>query len=107
MTDTQILDSYNTLPVLTYGEISEKELLDDLQIILQWKSYRFFISEDIPNNTFTVKEYWLLLGILNDTNCIDYGTSPRSAWLTEFGEELLQFLKDGKQIGLFEDYFDD
>lgn len=90
----ELRDWYSQLPILPYGEISDEELLDYFKTILTWKKDSFFISEEIPDRRFTVLEYWLLLGLLND--CIEYGTSPRGAWLTEFGEDVLYYLNNYK-----------
>ena len=96
MTLKQFGNWYEELPVLCYGELDDHELFDYFQTILQWKADQLFISDTIPNDQFTVLEYWLLLGLLSD--CIDYGSSPRGGWLTDFGKELLQFIKDGKHL---------
>ncbi len=86
---------FYTLNILTYGEIDNEETLDDIQTILQWKHDGVFISDNIPNNKFTVKEHWLLLSILEE--CIEYGTSPRGAWLTDLGKSVLNTIKNNKQ----------
>ena len=36
----------------------------------------------------TESDYWFMVSILNTTRMIDYGTSPRTYWLTEKGEKL-------------------
>jgi hypothetical protein len=95
---------YNRLPILPYGELEHKELLDYFTLILKWKSEGIFIStdKDIPDQLFSTLEYWLLLGLLED--CIDYGTSPRGAWLTDFGVSLLQFLRAGKHLEYLQEH---
>lgn len=102
LTMEQFRDWYLELPIFTYGELTEQELLDNFQQILTWKNDRVFISDEIPDSKFTVLEYWLMLGLLED--CIEYGTSPRGAWLTDFGEELLEFLNSGKHLKYIEEY---
>ncbi len=97
MTEEQFSHWYEDLPVLTYGELEELELLTYFNIILQWKKDGVFISDKIPDEQFTMLEYWLLLGLLSPA-CLDYGTSPRGAWLTPFGEKLLEFLNAGKHL---------
>ena len=84
---------YQNLPILPYGEITDKNIQDAFKQILTWKKERVFISTSIPDNKFTVVEYWLYLGLLQD--CIEYGSSPRMGWLTEFGEEVLRTLTKG------------
>jgi hypothetical protein len=101
MTEEEFERWYNDLRVLTYGEISEEELLDYFQCILTWKREGIFISDVIPEDKFTVLEYWLLLSLLYD--CIDYGSSPRGAWLTDFGNSLLDFLNAGKHLYYLEE----
>ena len=96
MTLSQFGNWYEDLPILCYGELDNNELIDYFQTILQWKADGKFISDVIPDSKFTMLEYWLLLGLLSD--CIEYGTSPRGGWLTDFGKELLQFIKDGKYL---------
>ena len=96
MTYERFKSWYEDLPLLTYGELTDEYVLDSFQLILLWKSQGVFISEDIPDNTFTVTEYWLFLSVLND--CIEYGSSPRGAWLTDFGKELLKFLQTGQHL---------
>lgn len=96
MTYEQFESWYDDLPLLIYGELSDEDVLDSFQIILLWKSKGVFISDNIPDNAFTVTEYWLFLSLLNE--CIEYGSSPRGAWLTDFGKELLQFLVSGKHL---------
>lgn len=100
MTLEQFTNWYDELPILPYGEISNEEILDWFTVILQWKREGKFISDTIPKHgtiEFTVTEYWLLLGLLS-TDCLEYGSSPRGAWLTDFGTELLEFLKAGKHL---------
>lgn len=78
------------LVLLTYGELSDEDILTAFKDILSWKKEGIFISDDIPDNKYTITEYWLYLSLLY--KCIDYGTSPRGAWLTEFGEGVLDLL---------------
>ena len=101
MTEEQFEHWYYRLNLLTYGELDDLEVLQAFMIILQWKADSVFISEDIPDDIFTPTEYWLFLSLLID--CIDYGTSPRGAWLTDFGIELLDFLKSGKHLAVFKE----
>lgn len=100
LTTEQFEEWYNALPILPYGELCDDELLDNFKQILTWKHERIFISDNIPNGKFTTMEYWLMLGLLRD--CIDYGTSPRGAWLTDFGTKLLAFLNAGEHIKYLE-----
>ena len=90
MTKEQFDTWYDTLSLLTYGEITDEEVQKDIKQILQWRRNLVFISDEIPGDLFTVREYWLYLSILYD--CIEYGTSPRGAWLTEEGEQVLDYL---------------
>jgi len=101
MTHDQFQDWYNKLPILTYGELEDLELLAHFKTILSWKADDKYISDEIPNNKFTVLEYWLLLGLLHE--CIDYGTSPRGAWLNAFGKDVLQFLTDVLRVNSFQE----
>ena len=78
------------LVLLTYGELSDEDVLTAFKDILTWKKEGVFISDVIPDNKYTTTEYWLYLSLLD--KCIDYGTSPRGAWLTEFGEGVLDLL---------------
>lgn len=101
----QFSNWYNELPLLTYGEITDKDILEYFTLILQWKRDGIFISNKFPEHThikFTVREYWLLLGLLN-TDCLEYGSSPRGAWLTDFGKDLLEFLEAGKHLEYLEE----
>ena len=100
MTLYQFSNWYNELPLLTYGEITDEDILGYFTLILQWKRDGIFISDKFPEHTtieFTTMEYWLLLGILN-SDCLEYGSSPRGAWLTDFGKDLLEFLEAGKHL---------
>lgn len=101
MTEEQFTDWYYSLHLLTYGELDDIEVLTAFTIILQWKADSIFISDNIPCNIFTVTEYWLFLSLLD--KCIEYGTSPRGAWLTDFGKELLDFLRSGKHLTIFKE----
>lgn len=94
MTEDEFDKWYNHLSILPYGELSDEEFKEYVITILTWKEQRIFISDDIPENKFTVLEYWLLLGLLED--CIDYGSSPRGAWLTDFGKEVLEYLRSNQ-----------
>jgi len=105
MTTEEFKDWYNDLPLLIYGEISDKQVCSAFKQILTWKSEGRFISgqgsgkeNDIPDSehNFTTTEYWLYLGLLSE--CIDYGSSPRGAWLTNKGKEILDFLNNNKNI---------
>lgn len=87
-------DWYVELPILTYGEITDEYILDSFETILQWKKDGVFISDKIPEDKFNITEYWLLLGLLY--NLIEYGPSPRGAWLNEKGEKFLKILKEHK-----------
>lgn len=101
MNTEQFREWYQQLPLLTYGEITDEYICDSFRTILQWKKDQIFISDDIPEDKFTSNEYWLLLGMLYD--CIDYGTSPRGAWLTDLGERVLDFLNSDKLIEFLEE----
>lgn len=96
MTLEQFTHWYDELPILTYGEITDEQVQSAFKQILTWKQEGIFISGDadssIPESEhkFTLTEYWLYLGLLSD--CIEYGSSPRGAWLTPFGNEVLEFL---------------
>ena len=87
---------YGGLPILAYGELDDEEVLASFQQILTWKNNHVFISsaEDtqypIPDKLFTTWEYWLFLALL--TECIEYGSSPRGAWLTDHGKQVLAVL---------------
>ena len=100
MTEEQFNNWYGELPLLTYGEITDEQVCSAFEQILTWKSEGIFISGpgsgaeyDIPESehNFTVTEYWLYLGLLSE--CIDYGSSPRGAWLTDFGKDVLEYLR--------------
>lgn len=83
---------YGELPILTYGEITDLDVVTAFKTILQWKRDGLFISTHIPNGEYTVtKKYWLYLGLLSH-DCIDYGGSPRGGLLTDFGNEVLDLL---------------
>lgn len=96
MTYDQFESWYDDLPLLIYGELDDEDVLDSFQLILLWKSKGLFISEDIPDDVFTVTEYWLFLSLLHE--CIEYGSSPRGGWITDFGKELLEFLQAGNHL---------
>ena len=85
MTLDQFRNWYEELPVLCYGEVTDEQML--------------LLSDKIPESEcdFTVLEYWLILGLINN-DCLDYGSSPRGAWLTSFGNELLNFLNEDKHL---------
>jgi len=110
LTINQFREWYDELPILAYGELSNEDVLSAFKQILIWKSEGRFISgpganpeHDIPKSAhnFTVTEYWLYLGLLTD--CIEYGSSPRGAWLTDFGKQLLEFLNSGKHLEYLEE----
>lgn len=94
----QFTNWYQELPILAYGELSDEDVISAFTQILTWKRNGVFISDTedktypIPESehNFTTTEYWLYLGLLTD--CIEYGSSPRGAWLTDFGDEVLDFL---------------
>lgn len=98
MNTIQFNNWYDELPILAYGEITDEQIRSAFKQILTWKRDGVFISEaddkqyPIPESehNFTTAEYWLLLGLLYP--CIEYGSSPRGAWLTTFGTEVLEFL---------------
>lgn len=96
MTEESFNNWYNELPILAYGELDDTELQSYMLDILTWKQQRLFISDNIPTCTdgtqLTMLEYWLILGLLH--NCIEYGSSPRGAWLTDFGKALLLYLRE-------------
>jgi len=96
MNEERFNDWFNELPILTYGELDRDNLLNHMEDILTWKEQGLFISDEIPETingqeNLSVMEYWLILGLLN--NCIDYGSSPRGAWLTDLGKEVLEYLR--------------
>lgn len=97
MTDERFNNWYDELPILAYGELSDEDLQLSMKIILEWKEQKLFISDKIPRTSeleeqFTVMEYWLILGLLD--RCIEYGSSPRGAWLTDFGKDVLSYLRN-------------
>ena len=100
MNEEQFNNWYDELPILAYGELDDDELKTYMQVILTWKEQGVFISENIPltldgQQIFTTLEYWLILGLLSD--CIEYGTSPRGAWLTDFGIDVLRYLRSANE----------
>ena len=96
---------YDELPILAYGELEDAEVLFAFEKILTWKSDKLFIStsDDMPDKLFTTVEYWLFLGLLTD--CIDYGSSPRGAWLTDLGERVLTILTNVPHGLLLDDVY--
>lgn len=98
MTTEQFTNWYEELPILAYGEITDEQIHSAFKQILTWKQDGIFISDGgaypIPESehNFTVTEYWLYLGLLS--RCIEYGSSPRGAWLTDFGIEVLEYLSN-------------
>lgn len=53
---------------------------------------------------FTVA-YWLLISELNRLGLVDYGTSPRGAWLTEKGEKFKKLvMKNNDAIAQTEEF---
>ena len=68
---------------LFYGEF-EVYLNSFLKSIFQKELKDFGFDEKLPND-FQVA-YWSVLSELKKLNLVDYGTSPRGAWLTEEGE---------------------
>lgn len=96
MTEEEFSNWFDNLPLLLYGELSEEDVQTAFKDILTWKDQSIFISTDIPNSKYTVTEYWLYLGLLND--CINYGSSPRGAWLTDFGKSILTYLQTKEQL---------
>ena len=100
MTPKQFKLWYEELPILAYGEIDDEQVLSAFKEILNWKNDGIFISEagtkqcSIPksDHNYTTTEYWLYLGLLSD--CIEYGSSPRGAWLTDKGRDILEFMNN-------------
>jgi len=96
MNEEEFNDWFNELPILAYGELDEDNLKNHMEDILTWREQGLFISEKIPETisgqeNLSVMEYWLILGLLD--NCIDYGSSPRGAWLTDLGKKVLEYLR--------------
>jgi len=96
LTEESFDEWYQSLPLLTYGEIDDNDVYDAFIQILTWKLDSVFISDVIPDGKYTVVEYWLYLGLLRE--CIDYGTSPRGAWVNDFGLQVLDYLKNMERI---------
>lgn len=100
MTSEQFRLWYAELPILAYGEIGDDQVQSAFKEILNWKNDGVFISGigtgvyGIPESehNYTLTEYWLYLGLLSD--CIEYGSSPRGAWLTDKGKEILEFMNN-------------
>ena len=92
MNEDEFNEWYDQFGMLTYGEIDDEYILNSFKTILQWKKDSVFISDNIPDNKFTTNEYWLLLSYLHE--CIDFGSSPRGAWLSDFGIKVLSYLDE-------------
>ena len=71
-------------PLLFYGEL-EYHLDKTLKLVFahDLKEYGF---EEIPMLEDFATAYWLIISLMHKWDFIDYGTSPRGAWLTEKGE---------------------
>ena len=68
--------------LLMYGELNDV-IYSKLIYVLTLKMNKVFT--DGSNLAISQCEYWLLLSELNAHGFIEYGTSPRGAWLTNEG----------------------
>lgn len=84
-----------TTQLVFYGELDDI-LPTAMAIVLKMKDLKIFTDgSDIPPEIgMTQLEYWLVLSLLLELDCIEYGTSPRGAWLTDTGEVLLTNLQE-------------
>ena len=61
-----------------------------------------FFSVDIKDVGFNDNHelndalFWFVVSWLESVDCIDYGTSPRGAWLTDKGEALKQWVLENE-----------
>ena len=76
---------------LFYGEFDDY-LNTFLKRAFQKEPKDFGFDESLPND-FQVA-YWSVISELNALNLIDYGTSPRGAWLTDDGKRFKALVLD-------------
>ena len=75
--------------LLFYGEF-ESMFLEELDIVLAYcamESKMPVINEMIERYGF-----WTMISFLNNADMVEYGTSPRTAWLTDKGKRLHAFI---------------
>ena len=85
----------NSTNLVFYGEL-EDLLPEAMAKVLTMKHLKIFTDgSDIPVEIgITQLEYWFIMSLLIQLDCIEYGTSPRGAWLTDTGEALLKNLQE-------------
>ena len=71
----------------TFDEFLKKVFAHDLS---EYGFHTIEMSEDFST------AYWLLISEFNRLNIIEYGTSPRSAWLTEKGERFKKIVMENE-----------
>ena len=78
-----------------YGELSGI-LPQYVYAVLKLKQQQVFTDGSNLEN-ITMLEYWFVLSLLCQYDYVEYGSSPRGAWLTDKGTELLLELE--KEFG--------
>jgi hypothetical protein len=84
-----IADILEQSNLLFYGDWE-----DELQLFLQQ-----IFKNDLKDFTSTLDSkvaYWLILSKFDELGLIEYGTSPRTAWLTEAGERFRKIILENE-----------
>jgi hypothetical protein len=71
--------------LLFYGELEEifPRLLNEM---INYTTEYSLVKDRL--DYITESEYWFMVSILNATDIVEYGSSPRGYWLTKKGEKL-------------------
>ena len=89
---------FQDLDLLFYGELEETlptKLIEVLEYFNQENKSPItpYIFEE-GTDTITKCEFWLISSLLYQQDLIEYGSSPRFAWLTEEGKVILHLLQE-------------
>ena len=96
---TQVIDDIAWLadlledsPLLFYGEL--EELLDKFLPRLFAYDFPAYGFGSVPMTDDFATAYWLFVSWACRADLLEYGTSPRGAWLTDKGKRFKQIIQD-------------
>lgn len=83
-------DGDGIVPSITYnGEIDA----DIVAVLMESATDNFYMSDISKKLNLPEKYVELIQHVLSDMDMVDYGTSPRGAWISEKGLAYLEYLK--------------
>lgn len=69
-----------------------EDVIDTVHVFLEWCGSDGYTRSGYDNFYYNTGAYYLIIGLLEDVDLVDHGTSARHPWLTEDGKRFLAAL---------------